>query len=73
MATALFPTLIFFPLMISCKRLKPGFFSYAVGTNLFRLESTNPKKNSQFLDASDYYDYEEVGINNLAELRYAKV
>ena len=26
------------------KTLKPGFFWYAVGTNLFRLESTNPKK-----------------------------
>ena len=26
------------------KTLKPGLFWYAVDTNLFRLESTNPKK-----------------------------
>ena len=50
-----------------------GFFWYAVDTNLFRLGSTNPKNNSQTLDASDYYGYKEVGINNLAELRCAKV
>ena len=31
----------------ACKTLKPGLFCYAVDTNLFRLESTNPKKNSQ--------------------------
>ena len=34
----------------ACKILKPGFFWYAVDTNLFRLGSTNPKKNSQTLD-----------------------
>ena len=28
----------------ACKTLKPGLFWYAVDTNLFRLESTNPKK-----------------------------
>ena len=28
----------------ACKTLKPGFFWYAVDTNLFRLGSTNPKK-----------------------------
>ena len=33
------------------KTLKPGFFWYAVDTNLFRLGSTNPKKKSQTLDA----------------------
>ena len=26
------------------KTLKPGFFWYAIDTNLFRLGSTNPKK-----------------------------
>ena len=31
----------------ACKTLKPGFFWYAVDTNLFRLGSTNTKKNSQ--------------------------
>ena len=35
----------------ACKTLKPRFFWYAVDTNLFRLGSTNPKKNSQTLDA----------------------
>ena len=28
----------------ACKTMKPGFFWYAVDTNLFRLGSTNPKK-----------------------------
>ena len=27
-----------------CKTLQPGLYWYAVDTNLFRLESTNPKK-----------------------------
>ena len=34
----------------STKTLKPGFAKYAVDTNLFRLVSANPKKNSQPLD-----------------------
>ena len=38
----------------STKTLKPGFAKYAVDTNLFRLGSTNPKKNSQCLDAFSY-------------------
>ena len=33
----------------ACKTLKPGFFWYAVDTNLFRLGSTNPKKKFQTL------------------------
>ena len=28
----------------ACKTMKPGLFWYAVDINLFRLESTNPKK-----------------------------
>jgi len=28
----------------ACKTLKPGFFWYAIDTNLFRLGSTDPKK-----------------------------
>ena len=35
----------------STKTLKPGFAKYAVDANLFRLGSTNPKKNYQPLDA----------------------
>ena len=35
----------------ACKTLKPGLAKYAVDANLFRLGSTNPKKNSQTLDA----------------------
>ena len=36
----------------SCKTLKPeGLAKYAVDANLFRLGSTNPKKNSQTPDA----------------------
>ena len=30
----------------ACKTLKLGFFYFAVDTNLFRLESTDPKKDS---------------------------
>ena len=33
------------------KKLKPGFAKYAVDANLFRLGSTNPRKNSQPLIA----------------------
>ena len=36
----------------SCKTLKPGFFWYAVHTNLFRLESTNPKRKFPDLEGS---------------------
>ena len=49
-----------------------GFFWYAVDTNLFRLGSINPKKNSQTLYAIAT-KYKQVGINNLAELSCAKV
>ena len=35
----------------ACKTLKPGLFWYAVEREPVRLESTNPKKNSQTLDA----------------------
>ena len=34
----------------ACKTLKPGLFWYAVEREPVRLESTNPKKNSQTLD-----------------------
>ena len=39
------------PMIYACKTLKPGFFWYAVDTNLLRLESTNLEKNSQTPDA----------------------
>ena len=35
----------------ACKTLKPSLAKYAVDANLFRLESTNSKKNIQPLDA----------------------
>ena len=35
----------------ACKTLKPGLFWYAVELEPVRLESTNPKKNSQTWDA----------------------
>jgi len=35
----------------ACKTLKPGLFWYAVEREPVRLESTNPKKNSQTWDA----------------------
>ena len=38
-------------LFYAYKTLKPGLFWYAVEREPVRLESTNPKKNSQTLDA----------------------
>ena len=35
----------------ACKNTEAWLFQYAVDANLFRLGSTNPKKNTQTLDA----------------------
>ena len=45
----LFQSVILF--LYACKTLKPGLFLYAVEQEPVRLESTNPKKNSQTWDA----------------------
>ena len=48
------------------KTLIPGFFWYAIDTKLFRLGSTNPKKNSQTLD--DLVMFDDVFSQIIIEL-----